>query len=138
VQSLSDFIADIENNSITQNEIIICEIDSDIVEFLSAKGISLTSYKIILTVRRYTHILRDLKKQRGGAISKEIILNFSSYLQRPYQVYFDTHPKHKNIMYINRVDNQLFKIIINLQTNIVTVGVIQESNLKDKFLEVIK
>jgi hypothetical protein len=137
-QSLSAFIADIESNNIKHNEVIICTIDKLVVSYLEEIGTSITSTDIILTVRRYKHILRDIKKYRGGAITKEIVLDFDKYLSTPQSVYFDSYEKHKNIMYINEIDNQLFKIIVNLETNIITAGKIDKSNLKDKFLVRIK
>ena len=138
MKTLSEFIADIENKTITQNEITICTIEDDLIIALECTGIQLHSYDIKLTVRRYKHIIRDLKKQRGSAIPKEIILDIEHHMQNPLYVYFDSNPKHKNLMYIGEYKQQLFKIIIDLQTNIITAGIIKESNLRDKFLVRVK
>ena len=138
MKALSDFIADIQNNTITQNEITICTIDDDLIIALNNIGIQLYSKDIVLTVRRYKHIMRDIKKKRGSAISNEIIFNLHTYLKSPLYVYFDTNQKHNNLMYINEYNKQLFKIVVNLNTNIITAGIIHRSNLKDKFLVRVK
>jgi len=136
--SIEEFISNIHAHAITQNEITICEVDEEIINFLATKRICLQSKEIKLTVRRYKHITRDFKKHKKSAISDTVILNLYKYLTQPFSVYFDNNEKHKNIMYINKIENQYFKIIVNLETNIVTAGLIKEENLKDKFLERIK
>jgi hypothetical protein len=138
VKELREFIADIQNNTITQNEITICAIEDDLIIALERIGVQLHSKDIILTVRRYMHIMRDIKKKRGSAVSNEIICNLYTYLKSPLSVYFDTNPKHNNLMYINQYNQQLFKIVVNLHTNIITAGTIHESNLRDKFLVRVK
>jgi hypothetical protein len=138
VKTLSEFISDIQNNTITQNEITICTIEDELIIALDSIGVQLHSKDIILTVRRYKHIMRDIKKKRGAAVSNEIISNLYIYLKSPLYVYFDTNKKHNNLMYINEYNQQLFKIVVNLHTNIITAGIIHESNLRDKYLVRVK
>ncbi len=136
--NLNDFIKDIEDKNIKNNEIIVGFIADDVYNFLNRKSIMLEKRNIIFTVKSYNHSLRDFKKSINKSVDISIIKKIDKYLNNPKYIFYDSLNKHKNLMYIGEYDNQLFKIIINLKTYIVTLGKINKNDLKDKFLERIR
>ena len=61
-ENLEEFIANIQNKTITKNEVIVGELSSKVVLFLESKSIEVSSKYIYLSVKAYKHILRDFKK----------------------------------------------------------------------------
>ena len=137
-ENLEKFISDIENGSIKKNEAIVGFVDNDVVYFLKEKGVLLKNRDIVLTVKSYNHSTRDFKKSINKSVDSAIIKKLDIYLKNPEYIYYDNLSKHKNLVYVGTSNNQLFKIIIDLKTYIVTLGKINKDNLKDKFLEKIR
>ena len=135
--NLQDFIRDIHLNQIKQNSIVICNFSDEVKNKLQSLNLQ-SSDEIYLSVKRYKHITRDLKKHRNKAVNDEIIHNFKRFIVFSQGIYFDTLPKHKNILFINHYKGILFKIVVNLDGEIKTAGIIEESNLKDSYLIIIK
>ena len=135
---IKSFIADINNKAITRNKISIYKIDNEIIEFIEKSGFIVENSTIILTVRRYKHMIRDFKKDSEKAISNEDILNLRQILKNPYAVYFDIMEKHQNLLYIFKKNKVIFKIVVSLKGEIITAGKINKHNLKDKHYKKIR
>ena len=60
-QNLEKFIESIENNNITQNEVIVGHFDDVVISFLEKKGIFIENKEILLSVKGYKHTQRDFK-----------------------------------------------------------------------------
>jgi len=118
-------------------------LDDDVLEFLKQKGISVDDKQVYLSVGRYKHLLRDVKKQAGKAIPNEIGKELYKSINNPYNIYFDNKKEKLNLIYIDKKQGSFFKIIIqpNYKTKkgyknyILTAGIIKEKDLNDKFLE---
>ncbi len=144
-ENLEEFIANIQNRTITKNEVIVGELSSKVVLFLESKSIEVSSKYIYLSVKAYKHILRDFKKKLGKAIPDEVIKEIYKSLDSPHKVIFDTQKKHCNLIYIDSNYELLFKIVVQPNyssklgsiNTIVTAGIIYEDTLKSKYYEVI-
>jgi len=144
-ENLEEFIANIQNQTITKNEIIVGELSSEVILFLKSKSIEVSSKYIYLSVRAYKHIIRDFKKKLGKAIPDEVIKEMYKSLHSPHKVIFDTQKKHCNLIYIDSSYELLFKIVVQPNyssklgsiNTIVTAGIIYEETLKSKYYEVI-
>jgi len=143
--NLKKFISNIRNKTIYENETVVGEIDSNIIEFLEKRGIVLETTQIYLSVKAYNHMLRDFKIKKGKAISEEIVIEIDKTLNNPYKIFFDTEKERLNLIYIDKKNSTIFKIIVNPNyktkkgyiNSIITAGIIEERNLKSKFYELI-
>ena len=135
------FIANIENNNISQNEIIIGFLSDEVIEFLASVSIVVETKEIYLSVKAYKHIQRDFKKRLKKSIPKELMFNLHNSFHAPYKVFYDSEKKHCNLIYVDKENELLFKVVVhpNYQTKvgvvntILTAGIIDESALKSKF-----
>jgi len=137
-KDLEKFISDIENKNIKQNEIVVSNVKENIVEFVKNKGLDFKTTDIKLNVRRYKHLLRDYKKNKNKTIEIDDVLNINKHLTNPYAVYFDNLDKHRNLLYIFKKEENLFKIVVALNGEIITAGRINENDLKNKYYEKIR
>ena len=143
--NLEEFIANIQNQNITKNEVIVGELSREVVVFLKSKSIEVSSRYIYLNVRAYRHIIRDFKKKLGKAIPDEAIKEMYKSLNSPHKVIFDAQKKHCNLIYIDSNYELLFKIVVQPNYSsklgsinaIVTAGIIYEDTLKSKYYEII-
>jgi len=138
IENLNDFIKNIENNTIKKNDVIVGYMDDTVIQFLKNKNIYLSDNDIKLSVKAYKHSTRDFKKNIDKSVDKNIIANIYQHIKEPKNIFYDNLEKHKNLLYISEYDNQLFKIIVNIKNNIITLGKINEKDLNDKFLEKIR
>ncbi len=144
-KNLEEFISNIQNQTITKNEIIVGELSSEVIFFLKSKSIEVSSKYIYLTVRAYKHILRDFKKKLGKAIPDERIKEIYKSLHSPHKIIFDNQKKHCNLIYIDSNYKLLFKIVVQPNysskfgsiNTVITAGIIYEDTLKSKYYEVI-
>jgi hypothetical protein len=135
---------EIKNKQIlSNNKIIVGEIDDKIIEFLNEKKIKIHSHKIYLTAKGLSHLARDSKKIRGAGLTEDDILKIPHICKNPLNIYFDTQQKKLNLLYISKSQNErIIKIVIDTQsydkrlgkiTLIKTAGYIVEANLKNNF-----
>ena len=110
--NLEKFISNIENSSISQNEIIIGFLSDEVVDFLASVFIRVESKEIYLSVKAYKHIQRDFKKRLKKSVSKEVILNLYRNFEMPYKIFFDSEKKHCNVIYVDRENKLLFKVVV--------------------------
>jgi len=138
---LEVFICDIENNNISKNEIVIGFLSDEVIKFLASVSIVVENKEIYLSVKGYKHIQRDFKKRLKKSIPKELMLNLHKSFQTPYKIFFDSEKKHCNLIYVDKENELLFKVVVhpNYDTKIgvinmiLTAGIIDESALKSKF-----
>jgi len=138
---LEVFIYDIENNNISQNEIVIGFLNDEVIKYLTSVSIVVESKEIYLSVKAYKHIQRDFKKRLKKSIPKELMLNLHKSFETPYKIFFDSEKKHCNLIYVDKENELLFKVVVhpNYHTKIgvintvLTAGIIDESVLKSKF-----
>ena len=138
---LEVFIYDIENNNISQNEIVIGFLNDEVIKYLTSVSIVVESKEIYLSVKAYKHIQRDFKKRLKKSIPKELMLNLHQSFETPYKIFFDSEKKHCNLIYVDKENELLFKVVVhpNYHTKIgvintvLTAGIIDESVLKSKF-----
>ena len=139
--NLEEFIANIENSTISKNEIVIGFLSDEVIKFLALVSIVVETKEIYLSVKAYNHIQRDFKKRLKKSIPKELILNLHKSFNAPYKIFFDSEKKHCNLIYVDKENELLFKVVVhpNYQTKvgvvntILTAGIIDESALKSKF-----
>ena len=139
--NLEEFIADIENSTISKNEIIIGFLSHKVIEFLASVSIVVKTKEIYLSVKAYKHIQRDFKKRLKKSVSKEVMLNLYRSFEMPYKIFFDSEKKHCNLIYIDRDNKLLFKVVVQpnyvakkgIINTVITAGIIDESALKSKF-----
>ena len=142
-ESLEKFIYNIQNRTISENEVIVGELNSQVISFLESKSITVTTKYIYLSVRAYKHILRDFKKKLGKAVPNEVVNDMYKTLYSPYKIFFDTQKKHCNLIYVDTNNKLLFKIVIQPNytsklgtiNSIITAGIIDKSSLNDKYYE---
>ena len=135
------FIDDIEKSNISQNEIVIGFLSYEVIAFLASVFIVVETKEIYLSVKAYKHIQRDFKKRLKKSISKELMLNLHKSFNTPYKIFFDSEKKHCNLIYVDKENELLFKVVVhpNYQTKtgvintILTAGIIDESVFKSKF-----
>ena len=138
---LEIFIHNIEHSNISQNEIIVGVLSDEVIKFLASVSIVVETKEIYLSVKAYKHIQRDFKKRLKKSISKELMLNLHKSFDTPYKIFFDSEKKHCNLIYIDKENELLFKVVVhpNYQTKtgiinmILTAGIIDESVFKSKF-----
>lgn len=138
---LEIFIHNIEHSNISQNEIIVGVLSDEVIKFLASVSIVVKTKEIYLSVKAYKHIQRDFKKRLKKSISKELMLNLHKSFDTPYKIFFDSETKHCNLVYIDKENGLLFKVVVhpNYQTKagvvntILTAGIIEENALKSKF-----
>jgi hypothetical protein len=139
--NLEKFIANIENCTISKNEIVIGFLSHDVIEFLTSASIVVETKEIYLSVKAYKHIQRDFKKRLKKSVSKELMLNLYRSFEMPYKIFFDSEKKHCNLIYVDRENELLFKIVVQpnyiakkgIINTVITAGIIDESALKSKF-----
>ena len=139
--NLEEFISNIENSSIYQNEIVIGFLSHEVIEFLASISIVVESREIYLSVKAYKHIQRDFKKRLKKSVSKEVMLNLYRSFEMPYKIFFDSEKKHCNLIYVDRENELLFKVVVQpnyvakkgIINTVITAGIIDESALKSKF-----
>ena len=142
-ESLEQFIYNIQNRTISENEIIVGELNSQVISFLESKSITVTTKYIYLSVRAYKHILRDFKKKLGKAVPNEVVNDMYKTLYSPYKIFFDTQKTHCNLIYVDTNNKLLFKIVVQPNytsklgtiNSIITAGIIDKSSLNDKYYE---
>ena len=141
--NLEEFITNIQNKTISKNEVIIGELSNQVVLFLKSKSIVVSTQYIYLSVRAYKHILRDFKKKLGKSIPYEVMEGIYKNLHSPYKILFDTQKKHCNLIYVDSNSELLFKIVVQPNYSsklgninaIVTAGIIYEDTLKSRYYE---
>ena len=139
--NLEKFISNIENSSISQNEIIIGFLSDEVVDFLASVFILVESKEIYLSVKAYKHIQRDFKKRLKKSVSKEVMLNLYRNFEMPYKIFFDREKKHCNLIYVDRENELLFKVVVQpnyvskmgVTNMVITAGIINESVLNSRF-----
>jgi len=139
--NLEKFISNIENSSIYQNEIVIGFLSHEVIEFLASVSIVVETKEIYLSVKAYKHIQRDFKKRLKKSVSKEVMLNLYRSFELPYKIFFGSEKKHCNLIYIDRENELLFKVVVQpnytakkgIINTVITAGIIDESALKSKF-----
>ena len=139
--NLKEFISNIENNIISKNEIVIGFLSHEVIEFLASVSIIVETKEIYLSVKAYKHIQRDFKKRLKKSVSKEVMLNLYRSFELPYKIFFDSEKKHCNLIYVDRENELLFKVVVQpnyiakkgIINMIITAGIIDESALKSKF-----
>ena len=139
--NLEEFISNIENSSIYQNEIVIGFLSHEVIAFLASVSIVVETKEIYLSVKAYKHIQRDFKKKLKKSVSKEVMLNLYRSLETPYKIFFDSEKQHCNLIYIDRENESLFKVVVQpnyitkkgIINTVITAGIIDESALKSKF-----
>ena len=97
--------------------------------------------EIYLSVKAYKHIQRDFKKRLKKSVSKEVMLNLYRSFEMPYKIFFDSEKKHCNLIYVDRENELLFKVVVQPNYSskkgninmVITAGIIDESALKSKF-----
>jgi hypothetical protein len=142
-ENLEEFIYNIKNKTISKNETIIGELNSQIISFLESKSININTKYIYINVRAYKHIMRDFKKKLGKAIPDEVANSMYKSLHSPYKIIFDSRKRHCNLIYIDNNSKILFKIVVKPNyksklgniNSVVTAGIIDKSSLKDKYYE---
>ncbi len=140
-EKLELFIANIEDNNISKNEIVIGFLSDEVIKFLSSVSIVVETKEIYLSVKAYKHIQRDFKKRLKKSIPQGLMLNLHKSFHTPYKVFYDSEKKHCNLIYVDKENELLFKVVVhpNYQTKvgvvntILTAGIIDESALKSKF-----
>ena len=110
--NLEEFISNIQNNTISKNEVIVGKLSKQVLIFLESKSIIVSTEYIYLSVRSYKHILRDFKKKLGKAIPYEVMKGIYKSLDSPYKIFFDSEKNHCNLIYIDSENELLFKIVI--------------------------
>ncbi len=139
--NLEEFISSIESSTISKNEIVIGFLSHEVIEFLASISILVETKEIYLSVKAYKHIQRDFKKRLKKSVSKEVMLNLYRSLEMPYKIFFDNEKKHCNLIYVDRENESLFKVVVQpnyitkkgIINTVITAGIIDESNLKSKF-----
>jgi len=139
--NLKEFIFNIENSTISKNEIVIGFLSHEVIEFLASISIVVESREIYLSVKAYKHIQRDFKKRLKKSVSKEVMLNLYRSFEMPYKIFFDSEKKHCNLIYVDRENELLFKVVVQPNYSskkgninmVITAGIIDESALKSKF-----
>jgi len=135
--NLEEFISNIENSSIYQNEIVIGFLSHEVIAFLASVSIVVESKEIYLSVKAYKHIQRDFKKRLKKSVSKEVMLNLYRSFEMPYKIFFDSEKKHCNLIYVDRENELLFKVVVQpnyiVKKGIINTVITAESALKSKF-----
>jgi len=139
--NLEEFIANIENSTISKNEIVIGFLTDEVIAFLASVSIGVQTKEIYLSVKAYKHIQRDFKKRLKKSVSKEVMLNLYRSFEMPYKIFFDSEKKHCNLIYVDRENELLFKVVVQpnyiakkgVINTVITAGIIDESALKSKF-----
>lgn len=141
-KDLNDFIDNIENKDIQNNNVIVGKINSRIQSFLKQEGITLHTRDVVLEVGRYFHILNKVKQDTQ--LPKDLIRSFDETINSPTRVFFDTVQKHINLIYVDSHDERLYKVVVQpnyhvkkeIYTNeIVSTGYIEEYDLFSKYYE---
>ena len=139
--NLEEFISNIESSTISKNEIVIGFLSHEIIKFLASVSISVNTKEIYLSVKAYKHIQRDFKKRLKKSVPKEVMLNLYRSFELPYKIFFDSEKKHCNLIYVDRENELLFKVVVQPNYSskkgninmVITAGIIDESALKSKF-----
>jgi hypothetical protein len=106
------------------NETVAGVISSDVFDFLKAKDIIPDTPHIWLSKKSLTHMIRQVKQDKGIALSTIDILGIYDYLQSPSSILFDK--EKKNIIYV--FDNEkLGKIVVE-------VNYVSKSGVKNQIL----
>jgi len=146
-QNLEKFIESIENNNITQNEVIVGHFDDIVISFLEKKGIIVENREILLSVKGYKHAQRDFKHKLNKAIPKEIMNEIYLSLHKPTKIIFDNQKNKLNLLYIDKNEGILFKIVVKPNyilskkrkvNYVLTAGIIKEIDIIADFYENVK
>jgi hypothetical protein len=144
--NLEVFIHNIENSTISQNEIVVGFLSNEVIDFLDSISMEVENKEIYLSVKAYKHIQRDFKKRLKKSVSKEMMLDLYKSFESPYKIFFDNQKKHCNLIYFDRDNELLFKIVVQpnygakvgVINMILTAGIVDESVFKSKFYKEIQ
>ena len=129
------------------NYAVLCELEQEIVTFLSTYNVTPFTKEIYITHKGLSHLMRDSKKKRGAGICQEDLERLPQLVCHADVVIFNSQSSKLNLLYITNTHTRYIKIVINPNgydkklgklTLLQTAGTVQRENLTDKKYKVIK
>lgn len=140
-------LSGVKNKKLTCNFAVLCELESEVVEFLQKYNIRPFTNEIYITHKGLSHLMRDSKRKRGAGIDEEALERLPQLVCNADAIILNTQSHKLNLLYVSQANTKYIKIVINPNgydkklgklTLLQTAGIVQRENLKDKKYKIIK
>ena len=142
-----ELLRGIKEKKLSCNYAVLCELEYEVITFLSTYNITPFTKEIYITHKGLSHLMRDSKKKRGAGICEEDLDRLPQLVCSADIVIFNSQSSKLNLLYITGAHTRYIKIVINPNgydkklgklTLLQTAGTVQRENLTDKKYIVIK
>lgn len=145
IQSFADTV--IGRNRNNGSYFVIDKVDSRIIKDLRRKGIQVKSTKAIITDATIRKYISHPKREKNAAISLKRFVMAEHAIKNPKNVYIDT--SRDRLIYVADTgynNKKVIKVVLEPNQrykkrhffNVVSIGIVQKSNMNDPIYEKIK